>query len=165
MILVDVDTRRMALESDRLFKVAMVRAYPRLVERIVRSRGYVTDAERRQEAAEARGRQDYAVRRKDVLERFAQHRTRLRIRRMSWRLVIEQEAEKAGFTVADLLGRDRGRKVSLARHMAMYRMREELRSTLPTIADRFKRDHSTVVYAVNKVRKMLVELEAVERVR
>lgn len=55
-----------------------------------------------------------------------------------------------------LTGRDRSREVALPRQIAMYLLREEANVSLPQIGDALGgRDHTTVMYACQKVADML----------
>jgi chromosomal replication initiator protein len=57
-----------------------------------------------------------------------------------------------GLTSESLLGRERTRKVALPRQIAMYLMREEANISLPQIGEALGgRDHTTVMYACDKV--------------
>jgi chromosomal replication initiator protein len=58
--------------------------------------------------------------------------------------------------VNDLLSRDRSRQIALPRQIAMYLLREEANCSLPQIGDVLGgRDHTTVMYACEKVADML----------
>ena len=55
-----------------------------------------------------------------------------------------------------LLGRDRSREIALPRQVAMYLMREEANVSLPQIGEALGgRDHTTVMYACDKVADMI----------
>lgn len=53
-----------------------------------------------------------------------------------------------GLTVGDLKSERRGRDVTLPRQIAMYLSRTVASASFPSIAEKFDRDHSTVMYAV-----------------
>ncbi|HNT24301.1 MAG TPA: chromosomal replication initiator protein DnaA [Anaerolineales bacterium] len=70
--------------------------------------------------------------------------------------VVAQVATAFGLTVDRLTGRDRSREVALPRQIAMYLLREEANVSLPQIGDALGgRDHTTVMYACQKVADML----------
>jgi len=70
--------------------------------------------------------------------------------------VVRQVAEAFGVTVEEILGRDRSRQVALPRQIAMYLLREEANASLPQIGQVLGgRDHTTVMYACEKVADML----------
>ncbi|MEW5939210.1 MAG: chromosomal replication initiator protein DnaA, partial [Chloroflexota bacterium] len=66
--------------------------------------------------------------------------------------VVELVARKFNLSVDKLLGRDRSRDVALPRQIAMYLLREESNYSLPQIGDALGgRDHTTVMYAIEKI--------------
>ncbi|NUM45924.1 MAG: chromosomal replication initiator protein DnaA [Anaerolineales bacterium] len=70
--------------------------------------------------------------------------------------IIEAVAASFGFTRDQMLGRDRTRQVALSRQVAMYLLREEANYSLPQIGDAMGgRDHTTVMYACEKVADLL----------
>jgi len=70
--------------------------------------------------------------------------------------VLQAVADVFGIASDDLLGRSRSRDVSLPRHVAMYLLREELNASLPQIGDALGgRDHTTVMYACDKVADLI----------
>jgi len=69
--------------------------------------------------------------------------------------VLRVVSSAFGVTVDRLLGRDRSREVALPRQIAMYLLREE-NISLPQIGDALGgRDHTTVMYACDKVADLL----------
>ena len=73
-------------------------------------------------------------------------------------LVLEETALMFGWEVADLCGRSRRRPLVAARQTGMYVMREMTDFSYPRIADAFGgRDHTTVMYAVDKIRREMGE--------
>jgi chromosomal replication initiator protein len=77
--------------------------------------------------------------------------------------IIERVAEVFGVTVERMLGRDRSREIALPRQIAMYLLREEGKISLPQIGETLGgRDHTTVMYGVEKITEML---ESDERLR
>jgi len=70
--------------------------------------------------------------------------------------VVRKVAESFGLTVDRLLGRDRSREVALPRQVAMYLLRQEANISLPQIGNALGgRDHTTVMYACDKVADLL----------
>jgi chromosomal replication initiator protein len=70
--------------------------------------------------------------------------------------VLQSVAEVFGVTVDRLLGRDRSQEVALPRQIAMYLLREEASYSLPQIGNALGgRDHTTVMYACDKVADLL----------
>ncbi|MDR0653811.1 MAG: chromosomal replication initiator protein DnaA [Synergistaceae bacterium] len=64
-------------------------------------------------------------------------------------------AEHFGITVEELLSPNRTAELALARQIAMYLSRKNLRLTVDQIAKAFnKKDHTTVLYAVRRVEEM-----------
>jgi len=71
-------------------------------------------------------------------------------------MVQAEVARQFGVHVSDLRGDKRTADIAYARHIAMYLSRDLTEASLPQIGDRFGgRDHSTVVYAINKVDRLL----------
>jgi len=69
--------------------------------------------------------------------------------------VVRAVADVFGVTVDRIMGRDRSREVALPRQVVMYLLRSENRS-LPQIGDALGgRDHTTVMYACDKVADLL----------
>jgi chromosomal replication initiator protein len=70
--------------------------------------------------------------------------------------VILAVANAFGITSDKLTSRDRSREVALPRQVAMYLMREEANTSLPQIGAAIGgRDHTTVMYACEKVADLL----------
>lgn len=66
--------------------------------------------------------------------------------------VVDLVARKFNLTAEKLLGRDRSRNVALPRQIAMYLLREESNFSLPQIGEALGgRDHTTVMYAIDKI--------------
>jgi chromosomal replication initiator protein len=65
-------------------------------------------------------------------------------------------AESFGITMDELLSKNRAAELALARHIAMYVARKNLRLTVNQIAIAFnKKDHTTVLYACRRVEEMI----------
>jgi chromosomal replication initiator protein len=78
--------------------------------------------------------------------------------------VVKLVAKTFGLTPERLLGRDRSHDVALPRQVAMYLLREEGNISLPQIgAAMGGRDHTTVMYACEKVADMLVRDDRLRR--
>jgi chromosomal replication initiator protein len=72
------------------------------------------------------------------------------------RQVLKVVASTFGLSTERLLGRDRSREVALPRQVAMYILREEENISLPQIGEALGgRDHTTVLYACEKVADMI----------
>ncbi len=70
--------------------------------------------------------------------------------------IIRAVAEVFGLSPEELIGRGRSRDVALPRQVAMYLMREEVNASLPQIGEVLGgRDHTTVMYACEKVADMI----------
>jgi len=70
--------------------------------------------------------------------------------------VLQAVADVFGLTSEELLGRSRAREVSLPRQVAMYLLREEVNASLPQIGEALGgRDHTTVMYACEKVADLI----------
>jgi chromosomal replication initiator protein len=70
--------------------------------------------------------------------------------------VVSQVADAFGVTVQNLVGPDRRQEVVFPRQIAMYLLRVEANYSLPKIGEALGgRDHTTVMYAVQKVTDLL----------
>jgi chromosomal replication initiator protein len=70
--------------------------------------------------------------------------------------VVHVVARMFGLSPEKLLSRDRSREVALPRQIVMYLLREEANVSLPQIGEALGgRDHTTVMYACDKVADML----------
>lgn len=68
--------------------------------------------------------------------------------------VVSLVAHYFNLSSEKLLGRDRSRNVALPRQIAMYLLREEANVSLPQIGEVLGgRDHTTVMYAIDKISK------------
>jgi chromosomal replication initiator protein len=73
-------------------------------------------------------------------------------------LILDETAKQFGWTVEDLCGKSRRRPLVTARQIGMYVMRELTDFSYPRIAEVFGgRDHTTVMYAVDKIRGQMTE--------
>ena len=72
------------------------------------------------------------------------------------RQIILAVASAFGLSSERLLGRERSREIALPRQIAMYLMREEINASLPQIGEEIGgRDHTTVMYACDKVSDLI----------
>ncbi len=69
--------------------------------------------------------------------------------------IIQKTAKLYGVSEDDLVQRGRWAEVVKARQLAMYLMREGMELSFPSIGRTFKRDHTTVIYAFEKISKDL----------
>jgi chromosomal replication initiator protein len=70
--------------------------------------------------------------------------------------VVAAVASAFGLSSDQLLGRNRTREVALPRQIAMYLLREEANVSLPQIGEALGgRDHTTVMYACDKVADLI----------
>lgn len=70
--------------------------------------------------------------------------------------VLDAVANVFGISTDELVGRGRTREIALPRQVAMYLMREEVNASLPQIGEALGgRDHTTVMYACEKVADMI----------
>jgi len=75
---------------------------------------------------------------------------------MEPRQVLDVVARSFGVTAAQLVGRARSHEVALPRQVAMYLLRQEANVSLPQIgAVLGGRDHTTVMYACEKIADLL----------
>jgi chromosomal replication initiation ATPase DnaA len=65
--------------------------------------------------------------------------------------IAAEEAERAGITLAQILGAQRSQKYVQPRHIAMWRASRETRSSLSEIARAYDRDHTSVIHAIRLV--------------
>ena len=73
-------------------------------------------------------------------------------------LILEVTCTRFGFSLEDIRGKSRRRPLVAARQVAMYVMRELTDLSYPAIAREFGgRDHTTVIYAVDKIGAQMQE--------
>ena len=73
-------------------------------------------------------------------------------------LIIKETARYFNVKAEDILSDMRNKSISEARQMAMYLVREMTKMSFPDIAANFKKkDHTTVLYSVNKVVDVLAD--------
>jgi len=79
-------------------------------------------------------------------------------RQITPQAILETTAAYYGFTVDALCGPSRTRPLVTARQVAMYLVRDLTEHSYPTIARIFGgRDHTTVIHAVDKITKQMME--------
>ena len=77
-------------------------------------------------------------------------------------MILAQTAAYTEFSIEELCGTNRSRDLVLARQIAMYLCRELTDLSLPKIGQDFGgRDHTTVMHADRKIRKLMAEKHAV----
>ena len=71
--------------------------------------------------------------------------------------MVSQVADFYKLSIERLLSRDRSRGVALPRQVAMYLLREDAKASLPQIGEVLGgRDHTTVMYAIDKISKEII---------
>jgi chromosomal replication initiator protein len=79
-------------------------------------------------------------------------------RAITAQLILDETAKMFGFTMDELCGKSRRRPLVTARQISMYVMRELTDFSYPKIAEAFGgRDHTTVMYAVDKIKQQMTE--------
>jgi chromosomal replication initiator protein len=79
-------------------------------------------------------------------------------REVTAELILDETAKMFGWTVEDLCGKSRRRPLVTARQIGMYVMRNLTDFSYPRIAEAFGgRDHTTVMYAVDKIKEQMTE--------
>jgi len=80
------------------------------------------------------------------------------VREITSDLILDETAKMFGWTIDDLCGKSRRRPLVTARQIGMYVMRELTDFSYPRIAEAFGgRDHTTVMYAVDKIKQQMTE--------
>lgn len=74
-----------------------------------------------------------------------------------WMRVLHAVAAHHKISPSEITGTSRRRHVIKARFEVFYRMRVDLNMSYTKISQFMKKDHSTVMHGVNKVRKMLLD--------
>lgn len=78
--------------------------------------------------------------------------------------VVDLVARRFNLTVEKLLGRDRTKDVAFPRQIAMYLLREETNFSFPQIGEVLGgRDHSTVMYAIEKITDQIKHDDRLQR--
>lgn len=79
--------------------------------------------------------------------------------RMRWKPILKEVAEEYGISVMEIISRRRAPQTVLARHAAVWRIRNETPLSLTEIGVRLNLDHSTVIYGVKKHEQRLAEAQ------
>lgn len=66
--------------------------------------------------------------------------------------ILGQVAEYYEVSMEDLLEQSRKAKLVRPRQVAMYLLKEHYRLSLPAIAEKMRRDHTTVLHGVRQIR-------------
>jgi hypothetical protein len=74
-----------------------------------------------------------------------------------WMRVLRAVAAHHKISPSEITGKSRRRHVIKARFEVFYRLRVDLNFSYPKISQLMKKDHSTVLHGVNKVRQMLLD--------
>ncbi len=83
---------------------------------------------------------------------------------ISVKKLMEIVADFYNISMEDLLKQSRRKEFVKPRQIAMYLMREELENSFPSIGEHFGgRDHTTVMHAVDKISKLLLEKESLKQ--
>ncbi len=83
---------------------------------------------------------------------------------ISVKKLMEIVADFYNINVDDLLRQSRRKEYVKPRQVAMYLMREELENSFPSIGEHFGgRDHTTVMHAVDKINKLMIEKESLKQ--
>jgi chromosomal replication initiator protein len=70
--------------------------------------------------------------------------------------IVKTVAAKTGIKVSDIKSPKKNKNIAMARQMAMYLARKLTPASFPDIGEKIgKRDHSTVIYACNKIEQLL----------
>ena len=81
---------------------------------------------------------------------------------LNLRNLINTVASYYDLTIEDLLGKSRMKRLALPRQIMMYLMREEMKSSFPTIGQEVGgRDHTTAIHAYEKISRELREDEKI----
>jgi chromosomal replication initiator protein len=79
-------------------------------------------------------------------------------RRITPQMILDAVSDSYGFSVAAICGPSRTRPLTTARQVAMYLTRELTEYSYPAIGRVFgKRDHTTVIHAVEKISQQMAE--------
>ena len=79
-------------------------------------------------------------------------------------MVIDTVCDYYDLSVADILSTSRSKRVSAPRQMVMYLSREETKASLPQIGEALGgRDHTTVMYGYDKIKKKIEQDDPLRR--
>ncbi len=71
--------------------------------------------------------------------------------------ILDSVGESFGVARKDLLSGKRTMVIAEARHVAMYVLKEKMQMSLMKVGELFNRDHTSVIYAVARIKKQLNE--------
>ena len=74
-----------------------------------------------------------------------------------WMRILHAVAAYHKISPSEITGKSRKRHVTQARFEVFYRLRVDLNFSYPKIASLLKRDHSTVIHGVSKMRSMILD--------
>lgn len=74
--------------------------------------------------------------------------------------IIEKVCAYYGVSVKDVVGRTRFKEIVMARHMAIYIIRNKVKYKLKATGMLFNRDHTTVIHAIQNINNLLCYDEA-----
>lgn len=74
-----------------------------------------------------------------------------------WMRILSAVAHKHGINPEDIMGKSRRREIVNARFEVFYRLRVELAFSYKKISHLMKKDHTTVLHGVNKIRQKLLD--------
>lgn len=77
--------------------------------------------------------------------------------------IIERVAKEFDVKPEDIRGRRKTNDITLARHVSMYITRELTNLSYPGIGYEFGRDHSSVIYACDKIKELTTKDKALKR--
>lgn len=72
-----------------------------------------------------------------------------------FRVLLENIASVFKISFEDLISCVRKKEIALARHVAMFILKEKENLSLMRISEIFEKDHSTVIYAVARIKKLI----------
>jgi len=85
-------------------------------------------------------------------------------KRTNYKKIAEVVADFYDLNISDLIDRNRKKEVVKPRQIVMYLMREELKNSYPSIGAKLgDRDHTTVIYACDKIGKEIENDENLEQ--
>ena len=73
--------------------------------------------------------------------------------------IMEMVAAETDCSVSSFVNSIRTREVTLNRHIAIYLCRKHTNNSLKAIGARFKRDHSSIILAINNIESKLAVQE------
>jgi chromosomal replication initiator protein len=69
--------------------------------------------------------------------------------------IIKKVAEHTGTTPENIKGQRRTKNIVLARHLSIYLLRDILMLNIKLIGEFMGRDHSSILYSINKIKELL----------